>query len=61
MTAQEIMNQFNALTSDERIPILFKALNRMQGYNGRSIDDCIIYAMGYLPNVKGEYIKVDTL
>lgn len=49
MNNEKIIDKFEKLSNKEKIPILFEALEYMQQYNGRSVNDCIIYAMGYVP------------
>ena len=44
--------KFNKLKKDEKIDILYEALDYMQQYNGRSRFTCIAMAMGY-ENIEG--------
>jgi hypothetical protein len=46
---EEIMSKFHKLSYKKQVAILYGALDYMQQYNGRSINDCIIFAMGYIP------------
>ena len=46
-TSEHINKEFNKLTKDKKIDILFSALSYMQMYNGRSEITCIALAMGY--------------
>jgi hypothetical protein len=46
---EEIMVKFHKLSYKGQVAILFSALDYMQQYNGRSISDCIIFAMGHIP------------
>lgn len=42
-----ISNVFNRKTKDNKIDILYEALDYMQSYNGRSRLDCVALAMGF--------------
>jgi hypothetical protein len=53
-TSEHIQNQFNNLTKEEKIEVLYEALSFMQMYNGRSRFLCIAMAMGY-DNSEGDY------
>ena len=58
-TNEHIQNEFNSLTKDKKIEVLYKALDFMQMYNGRSRFLCIAMAMGY-ENSEGDsdtYVK----
>lgn len=46
-TAQEVSDKFQKLTKDEKINVLYEAIDYMQSYNGRSKMTCIALAMGY--------------
>ncbi len=58
-TSNDIQNEYSSLTKDEKIKVLYEAIDIMQGYNGRTRFLCIAMAMGY-GNYEGEdntYIK----
>ena len=58
-TSEHISKEFNNLTKDKKIEVLYEALNFMQMYNGRSRFLCIAMAMGY-DNWEGDsdtYVK----
>lgn len=46
-TSEHISNEFEKLTSDKKIRVLYDAIDYMQSYNGRSRFLCIAMAMGY--------------
>lgn len=46
-TSEQISNEFEKLTKDEKIRVLYNAIDYMQSYNGRSKSLCIAMAMGY--------------
>ena len=46
-TSEQISNEFEKLTKDEKIRVLYNAIDYMQSYNGRSKFLCIAMAMGY--------------
>jgi len=52
-TDNEVRDQYDKLTKDETIIVLFSAIDIMQQYNGRSRFTCIAMAMGY-DNHEGE-------
>lgn len=52
-TSDQILKEFNKLTKDKTIDVLFDALDCMQQYNGRSKMLCVAMAMGY-ENYEGE-------
>lgn len=52
-TSKNIQDQFNNLTKDEKIIVLYEALAFMQQHNSRSRFMCIAMAMGY-ENWEGE-------
>ena len=56
MYANEILEEFNRLMPEEKIPIYERALIRQSEYSGYTRCDVIIWAMGYLKN-KNEYVK----
>ena len=60
--SNEIYNEFDKLSKDKKIVILYEAIDYMQQYNGRSRFQCISLAMGY-ENDKGDkdsYYKRNT-
>ena len=59
-TKEWVENEFNHLTRNEKIEILYGALNYMQMYNGRSIKECIRLSMGYIINDDGIYYKKES-
>jgi predicted metallopeptidase len=46
-TAEQISSKFEQMTKDEKIKVLYEAIDIMQEYNGRSRFLCIAMAMGY--------------
>lgn len=46
-TSEQISKQYEALTKDQKINVLYSAIDYMQQYNGRSRFMCIAMAMGY--------------
>lgn len=46
-TSEQISNEFEKLTKDKKISVLYDAIDYMQNYNGRSRFLCIAIAMGY--------------
>ena len=46
-TSEQISNEFDKLTKDKKISVLYDAIDYMQSYNGRSRFLCIAMAMGY--------------
>ena len=46
-TSEQISNEFEKLTKDKKISVLYEAIDYMQSYNGRSRFLCIAMAMGY--------------
>ena len=42
----KLIRKFNRYPARKKVPILFDALEEMQSYNGRSVSDCIVLAMG---------------
>jgi hypothetical protein len=46
-TAEQISSKFEQMTKDEKIKVLYGAIDFMQSYNGRSRFLCIAMAMGY--------------
>lgn len=46
-TSEQISNEFEKLTKDKKIHVLYNAIDYMQSYNGRSKFLCIAMAMGY--------------
>ena len=46
-TSEQIINEFEKLTKDKKISVLYDAIDYMQSYNGRSRFLCIAMAMGY--------------
>lgn len=52
-TSDEIHKQFDKLTKNQKINILYEAIDIMQSYNGRSRFYCIANAMGY-ENYEGQ-------
>ena len=46
-TSEQISNEFEKLTNDKKISVLYDAIDYMQSYNGRSRFLCIAMAMGY--------------
>lgn len=58
-TSEHIQKEFDNLTKDEKIIVLYKALDFMQMHNNRSRFLCIAMAMGY-DNWEGDsdtYVK----
>jgi hypothetical protein len=58
-TSEHIQTEFNNLTKDKKIEVLYEALNFMQQHNSRSRFLCIAMAMGY-DNWEGDsntYVK----
>jgi glutaredoxin-related protein len=52
-TSEHVSKQYQKLTKDEKINVLYEAIDIMQQYNGRSRFLCIAMAMGYR-NWEGE-------
>lgn len=52
-TGEYIQSQFNKLTKDKKIEVLWDALDMMQQSNARTRFMCIALAMGY-ENYEGE-------
>ncbi len=52
-TSKHIQKEYSELTKDEKIKILYEAIDIMQQYNGRSRFLCIAMALGY-NNFEGE-------
>lgn len=52
-TSEQISNEFEKLTKDEKISVLYNAISYMQNYSGRSRFLCIAMAMGY-DNYEGD-------
>lgn len=52
-TSDQISKHYNALTKDKKIEVLYRAIDIMQQYNGRTRFLCIAMAMGY-DNTQGE-------
>jgi len=48
-TDDEMICKFDKLPNHKKVLILFDALDIMQQYNGRTKQDCIILAMGGIP------------
>ena len=48
-TNKEVLSLYAKLSDSKKVGMLWEALDNMQQYNGRSKQDCIIYAMGYTP------------
>lgn len=46
-TSEQISNEFEKLTKDKKISVLYDAIDYMQSYNSRSRFLCIAMAMGY--------------
>jgi hypothetical protein len=46
-TSEQISNEFEKLTKNKKISVLYDAIDYMQSYNGRSRFLCIAMAMGY--------------
>ena len=46
-TSAQITNEYNKLTKDKKMSVLYDAIDYMQQYNGRSKFLCIAMAMGY--------------
>lgn len=46
-TSEQISKEFEKLTKDKKINVLYDAIDYMQSYNGRSRFLCIAMAMGY--------------
>jgi hypothetical protein len=46
-TSEQISNEFEKVTKDKKISVLYDAIDYMQSYNGRSRFLCIAMAMGY--------------
>ena len=47
-TSNEISKEYESLSSNKKLNILYDALDYMQQYNGRSKFLCIAMAMGYV-------------
>lgn len=60
-TSQELYEKYVKLPSAQKVNILFRALDYMEQFNGRSKIDCIILAMGYVlrPGEDDSYRKND--
>jgi hypothetical protein len=54
MNTNEIMAIFRMKSNEDKIQILFGALDYMESYNGRTQSYCICLAMGY-KNDTGEF------
>jgi hypothetical protein len=52
-TSEHVSQEFGKLTKDQKINILYEAIDIMQQYNGRSRFLCIAMALGY-ENFEGE-------
>jgi hypothetical protein len=52
-TPVQIFTEFNEMSKDSKMEVLYEAINIMQQYNGRSRFECIAKAMGY-ENHEGE-------
>ena len=52
-TSEQIRNEFEKLTKDKKISVLYDAIDYMHSYNGRSRFLCIAMAMGY-DNYEGD-------
>lgn len=52
-TSEELGAEFDKMSKDEKIKVLYEAIGIMQQYNGRSRVLCIAMAMGY-SNHEGE-------
>lgn len=50
---QKLLNKYENLPNNKKVAVLSEAILVMQSYNGRSVDDCIVIAMG------GEYADED--
>lgn len=59
-TQDWILKQFSKAKKDDKIDILFAALEIMQGCNSKSVDDCICMAMGYTGYENG-WILIDEM
>ncbi len=46
-TREQISKEFDKLSKDKKIQVLYEAIDNMQTYNGRSRFLCIAMAMGY--------------
>ena len=46
-TSGRVQAEFDRLTKDKKIAVLYNALDYMQQYNGRSRFKCIAMAMGF--------------
>ena len=56
-TKEWVNRKFNHLTRNEKIKILYGALNYMKIYNGRTIKECIRLSMGYSWSSDGFYYR----
>ena len=56
MQKNDIINEFNSLSSDNKISIYERALIRQSEYSGYTREDCLVWAMGYLKSLN-EYVK----
>lgn len=56
MTIEEIIEEFNTLIPEEKIPIYERALIRQSEYSGYKRSEVIAWAMGYLKSKNG-YVK----
>lgn len=46
----DVLDMYYKLTCPKKVHVLMGAISEMQSYNGRTVNDCIIYAMGYTPS-----------
>lgn len=42
---EKLLRRFNWYSAQRQVPVLLSALDYMQSYNGRSINECIVLAM----------------
>lgn len=47
MSKKEVQMHWNSKTPQEKVSILWEALDFMSQYNGRSRFDCVAYTMGF--------------
>ena len=59
-TKEWVDRKYNHLTKNEKIQVLYGALEYMQMYNGRAIKECIRLSMGYITNGDGIYYKKES-
>lgn len=43
---EKLLDRFEKMSNKNKVEVLYTAIDYMQEYNGRSISDCIVLAMG---------------